>query len=130
MRRRIDKHNIGRSTQGRKEVALRINKSGLSAKGEQRYSIAARFAGGSHVKASSNGYVAVEIDDEAHRLYFVTASSSEGYKLTSSSKNGTCMSITFTVEDIDEWKPYVGDYDLKKDVTDGTYYIDLPKLAR
>lgn len=126
MRRRIIKNNVGKSTVGRKEVAIRINKSGLSASGKQRYTVAARFTADSAKKASKNGYVAVEIDDETRRLYFVTASKEEGYKLTASTRNGANTAITFTVDDIEEWRKYVGDYDFKKDVSDGTYYIDLP----
>lgn len=126
MRRRIIKNNVGKSTIGRKEVAIRINKSGLSAIGKQRYAVAARFTEESAKKASQNGYVAVEIDDETMRLYFVTASKEEGYKLTASTRKGANTSITFTVDNIEEWRRYVGDYDLHKDVSDGTYYIDLP----
>lgn len=126
MRRRIIKNNVGKSTIGRKEVAIRINKSGLSASGDQRYTVAARFTVDSAKKASKNGYVAVEIDDETRRLYFVTASKEEGYKLTASTRKGANTSITFTVDDIEEWRKYVGDYDFKKDVSDGSYYIDLP----
>lgn len=126
MRRRIIKNNVGKSTIGRKEVAIRINKSGLSAIGKQRYAVAVRFTEESAKKASQNGYVAVEIDDETMRLYFVTASKEEGYKLTASTRKGANTSITFTVDNIEGWRRYVGDYDLHKDVSDGTYYIDLP----
>ena len=128
MSKRIVKNNTGRSALGRKEVALRINKSGLAADGSQRYQVAARFTDDSIVKVSSSGYVAVEIDDEENKLYFVTASSNEGYKLTSSNKNSKFKSISFTVDDIEVWRGFVGDYDLKKDISDGSYYIDLPKI--
>lgn len=126
MRRRIVKNYVGRSTIGRREVSIRVNKSGLSAGGVQRYAVAVRFTAESSRKASNNGYVAVEIDDEMRRLYFVTASKEEGYKLTASSRNGENTSIAFTVDNIEKWREYIGDYDLKKDTSDGSYYIDLP----
>lgn len=126
MRRRIVKSYVGRSTIGRKEVAIRVNKSGLSANGTQRYVVAIRFTPDSVRKASNNNYVAIEIDDEQKRLYFVTASKEEGYKLTASTSKRAHTSISFTVDDIEEWRTYIGDYDFKKDISDGTYYIDLP----
>ena len=125
MRTRISKNYVGRGTAGRKEVSLRINKSGLSADGKQRFVVAVRFTADAAKKASGSGYVAVEIDDETNRLYFVTASPSDGYKLIVSSKNGSAKSITFAVGCIDEWEALVGEYDLKKDVSDNSYYIDI-----
>ena len=125
MRKRITKDYVGRGAANRKEVAFRINKSGLSADGKQRFAVAIRFTGEAAKKASANDYVAMEIDDETNRLYFVTATQKDGYKLTASSKNGKCKSVTFAVEIIDEWKPLVGEYDLKKDISDNTYYIDI-----
>ena len=39
-------------------------------------------------------------------------------------------SITFAVNHIDDWRALVGDYDMKKDTNDNTYYIDLAKCPR
>ena len=125
IRRRIDKNNVGRRTE-RKEVAIRINKAGLTAKGQQRYSVAVRFTSEGAKKASKNDYAAVELDDETNRMYFVTATEIDGFKLSKSSKSGDGKVLTFTAEDKTEWEKYVGDYDLHKDVNDGSYYIDLP----
>ena len=125
MRKRIIKDGNGRGTTHRKEVSLRVNKSGLSADGNQRYVIAIRFAESAIKKASSSQYVAVEVDDETNRLYFVTAEQNEGYKLTASGKGAKVKSITFSVRNIESWRPLVGDYDMKKDVSDNTYYIDI-----
>ena len=126
MRQRIAKNQVGRSGCSRKEVALRINKSGLSADGEQRYVIAVRFTEDSQKKASSSGYIALELDDDTNRLYFVTAKQADGYKLSASGRNSKFKSITFSVNNIESWRPLIGDYDMKKDIADGTYYIDLP----
>lgn len=126
MRKRIVKGTGGgRGSVNRKEVALRTNKAGLNADGSQRWSIAVRFTADSFKKASDTGFVAVEIDDELKRLYFVPASSKEGYKLTGSSKGNTFKNITFSVKNVEEWEEYEGDYDLLKDVKENLYYIDL-----
>ncbi len=130
MRHRITKINTGRSAINRKEVALRINKSGLSADGEQRFVVAIRFTENAQKKASSSGYIVVEVDDELNRLYFITSKQNEGYKLTASGKNAKFKSITFAVNHIDDWRALVGDYDMKKDTNDNTYYIDLAKCPR
>lgn len=127
MREKIKKNNAGRGAVGRKEVALRINKSGLSADGTQRYVIAVRFTDESYKKASNTEYVLPEIDFDESRLYFVAATREEGYKLTNSSKSGTYKSITFSVNNIAKWKGFVGDYDLLKDRNSGDYYIDFSK---
>ena len=127
MRHRIAKANVGRSTINRKDVALRINKSGLSADGNQRYVVAIRFTDNAYKKASKSEYVVLEIDDEFNRLYFITAEQDEGYKLTASGKNAKFKSITFAVNHIDDWEALVGDYDMKKDINYNTYYIDLAK---
>ena len=120
MRERIVKQSVKRGRTDIKEVALRINKSGLNAEGHQR------FVDNSYKKVSNTGYVAVEIDRDMSRLYFVPSSNEVGYKL-SCPRGGSFKSITFTVADIDEWRGYVGDYNLLKDVDENVYYIDLRK---
>lgn len=126
MRERIVKQSVKRGRTDIKEVALRINKSGLNAEGHQRFVVAVRFTDNSYKKVSNTGYVAVEIDRDMSRLYFVPSSNEVGYKL-SCSRGGSFKSITFTVADIDEWRGYVGDYNLLKDVDENVYYIDLRK---
>lgn len=125
MRRRIIKNKCGRRSVDRKEVALRINKSGLSANGEQRYVVAVRFTADSYKKASNTGYVTVEVDDDLNRVYFAPSTSDEGYKLTCSTKNGTWKCITFTDDNIKWWREIEGDYNLLKDVAENLYYIDI-----
>ena len=100
----------------------------MFADGTQRYAVAARFSGDAAKKASKTEYVVMELDDETNRLYFITASPENGYKLIPTSKNGVSerKTATFTVDNVAEWRGYIGDYDLIKDVSDGTYYIDLP----
>lgn len=127
MRRRIVKQRTGKSARNRKEVALKINKSGLSADGTQRYVLAVRFTNESYKKASNSDYVAVEIDDELKRMYFVTSDNEYGYKLTTSGKGSTYKSISFTIDDVNEWVDLVGDYDLLKDNNELLYYIDFAK---
>ena len=126
MRERISKGATGGNNTGRKEVRLKINKSGLNAKGEQRFTMAARFADESYKKVSSNGYAAVEIDRELNRIYFVQADPDEGFKFTGA-KSDKNKSITFTIQNIDEWKEVEGCYFLLKDVAEGFYYIDYSK---
>ena len=130
MRHKIVKANIGRSASNRKEVALRINKSGLSANGEQRFVVAVRFTENAAKKASGSGYVALELDDDLNRLYFITASQSDGYKLTGSGRATKFKCISFTASNVDEWRDLVGGYDMKKDTTDNSYYIDLEKCPK
>jgi len=127
MRYRISKKSAGRGTTNRKEVALRINKAGLLTDGEQRYSVALRFTEEAQKKASSSGFVVLEIDTDFNRLYFLTATEKDGYKLTASKKKkeAKVKSFSFTPSSIDSWRPLVGDYEMKKDVNDNTYYIDL-----
>lgn len=130
MRHKITKIDTGRARLNKKEASIRINKSGLSADGQQRYVVAIRFTEDGQKKASSNGYVAMETDDELNRLYFMTAKQSDGYKLSASGKNAKSKSITFAVRHIEDWKAILGDYDMKKDAKDGTYYIDLKMCPR
>lgn len=127
MRRKITKALKGRATTNRKEVALRINRSGLSAKGLPRYVLAVRFTDESYKKASRTEYVGVEIDDELSRMYFVSSNNIEGYKLSASGKTSKYKSISFSIDDLDEWSDKVGDYDLLKDNNEQLYYIDFAK---
>ena len=123
MRERIIKCAPGQNNSDRKDVRIRINSSGRNVRGEKRYALAVRFAGGSEKKCSSNGYVGVEIDREIHRIYFVPASPEEGFKLTAP-KTTKSMSISFKIDDPDKWKDTEGCYFLLKDVEEGIYYID------
>lgn len=127
MRRKITKALKGRATTNRKEVALRINRSGLNAKGLPRYVLAVRFTDESYKKASRTEYVGVEIDDELSRMYFTSSNNIEGYKLSASGKTSKYKSISFSIEDLDEWADKVGDYDLLKDNNEQLYYIDFAK---
>ena len=123
MRERIRKGATGSNNIGRKEVRIKINRAGLTATGEQRYALAARFADESYKKVSSNGYAAVEIDRELHRIYFVPAEPDEGFKFTGT-KTEHNKSITFSIRNCDEWEETEGCYYLLKDPKEGTYYID------
>ena len=127
MRRKITKALKGRATTNRKEVALRINRSGLSAKGLPRYVLAVRFTDESYKKASRTEYVGVEIDDELSRMYFVSSDNIEGYKLSASGKSSKYKSISFSIDSVDEWSDKVGDYDLLKDNNEQLYYIEFAK---
>lgn len=127
MRRKITKALKGRATTNRKEVALRINRSGLSAKGLPRYVLAVRFTDESYKKASRTEYVGVEIDDELSRMYFVSSDNIEGYKLSASGKSSKYKSISFSIDNVDEWSDKVGDYDLLKDNNEQLYYIEFAK---
>ena len=121
MRERITKKGTGGHNSGRKEVRIKINRSGKSASGMQRYSIAARFADESYKKITDKSYIVPEIDRELNRIYFLPGEPDEGFKLTGTGKT---KSITFTRHDHNQWEETQGCYFLLKDPKEGTYYID------
>ena len=123
MRERISKKQTGRNNPARKEVKIKINKSGLNADGGQRFSLAARFADDSYKKITGTGYMVVEIDMELKRIYFIPASSDDGFKLTHT-KTENNKSITFTIQNHEDWEETQGCYFLLKDHEEGLYYID------
>ena len=125
-RERFVKSVVGKGAKRKKEVSIRLNKSGLSADGAQRWVVCARFTPEARPKISSTDWCVPELDREAKRLYFVTATEEEGYKLTASRAVNTYKSISFSVPDVEEWRKFEGLYDLKKDVAENLYYIDLP----
>lgn len=127
MRRRITKNGTGRSTNGRKEVAVSICKSGLSADGRQRYVLSIRFADGAYKKASGSGYVAVEIDDELGRMYFVESNRAEGFKLVKTNDKTSVQYFSFTIKNREEWEGACGEYDLLFDTNERIYYIEFDK---
>ena len=111
----------------RKEVSLRINKSGLNADGSQRWVVAVRFANESYKKASNTNYVAIEIDDELQRMYFLSSNNEEGYKLTCNKPESNIRNLSFAIDDAEEWKMHEGTYDLLIDSLEHIYYIDFAK---
>lgn len=72
-------------------------------------------------KISSTNFVAVDVDFEESRVYFVETDETEGWKLTA----GNVRELSLTVHDADVWKGYEGHYNLLKDRASGDYYIDL-----
>ena len=126
MRRRIEKGTSGRGARSNREVKLNVIKSGKYADGSQRFAVSIRFAENAHTKASNTGYVVIDLDDETNRLYFVPSNSNKGYMMTSPDKKSKCKGITFPTRNTEEWEKLNGEYDFKKDVSDGTYYIDVP----
>lgn len=126
MRVRITKQGAWRNAVDRKEVMVRINESGVDKNNRRRYVLAIRFTPESVKKASDTEYVVPEIDRDMHRMYFVSATSREGFKLIRSTRNGAKTYFSFRIDKREKWESLVGDYDLKKDVHDGIYYIDLP----
>ena len=126
MRYSIEKKAKGRSKEFRKDISLRINRAGCNSNGEPRFVVMIYFVGDACKKASNTNYVVPQLDDEFNRLYFTTSDEKKGYKLTYTNKiNQTNKNIGFSVTDIEEWRRLEGDYDMKKDVIDNTYYIDL-----
>ena len=123
MRERISKKRTGRNNPARKEVKIKINKSGLNADGGQRFSLAARFADDSYKKITGTGYMVVEVARELKRIYFIPASSDDGFKLTHT-KTENNKSITFTIQNHEDWEETQGCYFLLKDHEEGLYYID------
>ena len=123
-RERFTRRASGRNNTGRKEVKIKIIKAGLNASGEQRYSLAVRFADDSHKKISDTGYVVVERDRDLRRVYFVLADSNEGFKLTSTKTEKKNKSIKLAIQNRKEWEDAEGYYFLLKDPEEGLYYID------
>ena len=123
MRERISKIRTGGNNTGRKEVRVKVNRSGLSAYGEQRYSLAIRFAEESYKKITGEKYIVPEIDRDLKRIYFFPAAPDDGFKLTGT-KSEHNKSITFTIKDMEQWKETEGCYFLLKDTKENAYYID------
>lgn len=124
MRVRIQRGTDGGKGSVEKEVRLSVIRAGLNADGTQRHSTSIRFGNESWKKASDTDYVAVEIDRDEKRLYFVTGNKANGFKLVGSK---TVRTVTFSIHDVQEWNIYKGEYNLLKDVDSGDYYIDLKK---
>lgn len=108
----------------KKDVHLSLNKNGYSKSGKIRYAATIRFRGDSYKKATESDYITLEYDDDLNRLYFLTATEDEGFKLTQS--NGKSESKYFSfLADEDIWRPFTGEYYLLRDVEKNKYYIDL-----
>ena len=107
-----------------KEVRLKVRRAGLTADGEQRWSMIFGFYNGAERKIGSTNFAAVDVDFEESRIYFVETDEKEGWKFTGS-KN--VRELSLTVYDADVWRVYEGEYNLLKDRTSGDYYIDLVK---
>lgn len=105
-----------------KDIALKVERSGLKASGEQRHVATFRFYGESEKKVTGTGYAAIDIDQDEKRVYFVETDATEGWKLIGD-KNVRTLSLT--IIDVDEWSKYEGEYSLLKDSGSGDYYIDL-----
>ena len=127
-RKRLSKGNGGRPSAIKgKEVMLSINAAGKNADGSDRSSIRIRFTKDACKKASSTGFVIVEIDEERGRLYFLDGTSASGYTLTG---KGDAKTITITIHDNGYWEPFLGEYDMLNDVSEKLYYIDFAKVER
>ncbi len=111
----------GKGTTG-KEVRLSVIGAGLNADGTHRYATSIRFANEAWKKASDTEYVALEIDRDEKRLYFIAGNKTNGFKLVG---DKTVRTVTFSIHDEHEWDIYKGEYNLLKDVDSGDYYIDL-----
>ena len=106
-----------------KEVRIGIDESGKTANGEQRFSLALRFYEGAHKKITDGNYMITGLNKELHRIYFASASSVEGYKL-SSPKGSKAKIVKFTIDNREDYEEAKGCYYLLKDVDEGLYYID------
>lgn len=58
-----------------------------------------------------------------NRIYFKASNSIEGYKL-SKAKNRAYVAATLNGSQVDEYKKFIGDFDLKFDVFYELYYIE------
>ena len=130
MRKRYEKKTgKGRPTKTiNKELTLNTIQSGKDKNG-QRHSLNIIFYNYSYKKASDSNYIVVEFDDKSNQLYFVPANEEKGYKLQNSTKDGSNKRLTFSIKpyELETWEAYKGEYNLKKDLTEGLYYIDLKK---
>lgn len=118
MRTKITK-SLGRGGFTIGDVKLTINKNGGN-----RTAINIAFYNDSFKKTTTTEYVVPSIDEELGRLYFETANSNEGFKLTS---NRDCSThrIVFVIKDVAEWEARTGSYNLLYDAKEKLYYIDF-----
>ena len=130
MRKRYEKKKgKGRPTKKiNKELTLSTILFGKDKNG-QRYALSIIFYNYSYKKASDSNNVIVEFDDESNQLYFVPANEEKGYKLQDTTKDGANKKLTVSIPpyELETWEAYKGEYNLKKDLTEGLYYIDLKK---
>ena len=113
------------------DVALRVNKTGLSATGEVRYSLTFRFSPDVVKKIAPNSmYLVYGFDASRCRIYFNEADSSIGFFLSPVTKDGKKKQIQPTCYDPDFFMKYKGDYNLLFDKEEGLYYIDLARKLK
>lgn len=108
-----------------KDVAFKVEKSGLKSDGAQRFAGTFRFYNESEKKVTNTGYAAFDIDREERRVYFVESDATDGWKLVGNRK---VRALSFTLESTEsayEWTAHEGEYNLLKDSVSGDYYIDL-----
>ena len=110
---------------GNKEVSVRIHKGHLLQTGKQAYRCLVTFYNEAYKKVSDNDFVAVEIDRELNRLYFVASNNNDGFKLISGENHKEfSKSISFTIYEKAEWNDVVGEYYLLKEKNCPDYFID------
>ena len=124
----IQKRNIGERgvTTAKRDVRIKVNKSGTDDDGGIRYAIKFYFYDEAYKKVTTGEYVAVYPYEEEKRIYFTSADKTDGYKLSGKTKNSKVLSVT--CHDKEKWDKIAGDYNLLKDRENNVYYIDLPTL--
>ena len=113
------------------DVAIRLNKNGLDAAGNRKYSVVFRFSEGAFKKIVTNTeYAVYAVDRPQGRVYFAESDAMNGFKLVHSNKNNETRHIQNNTEDTDFWSGHVGDYSLLFDREEKLYYLDFSKKLK
>ena len=105
------------------QVMISIIKNGTSKVGEEKRAVAVRFYHSKEKSITNTGRLQIGIDEEAERIYFASASGTQGYKLSGVREN--VKVIQFTPDNLSTWESYVGGYVLKQDLGCKLFYVDI-----
>jgi len=113
------------------DVAIRLNRNGLNAAGNPKYSTVFRFSANSVKKIVTNTQYAVyAVDKQRGRVYFAESDAVTGFKLVCPSKGSECRHIQSHANDYEFWGDHVGDYNLLFDRDEKLYYLDFSKKLK
>lgn len=113
------------------DVAIRLNRNGLDAAGNRKYSTVFRFSADTVKKIVTNTQYAVyAVDKQQGRVYFAESDAVNGFKLVRSNRNSESRHIQSHAEDFEFWSDHVGDYSLLYDRDEKLYYLDFSKKLR
>lgn len=113
------------------DVAIRLNRNGLDAAGNRKYSTVFRFSADAVKKIVTNTQYAVyAVDKQQGRVYFAESDAVNGFKLVRSNRNSEGRHIQSHADDYEFWGDHVGDYSLLFDRDEKLYYLDFSKKLK